>query len=126
MPNLFENFTNRRVGRAFLILLVPGIALKRWLALGALGAAAITLGILFALQISLWPGFTSLAGTVSLRGEPSIVRAGVFIAAGLLISFAASAGERPKRTARTIAWRSPRRSRRKVSDCVSFTFSTSL
>lgn len=90
MPNLFENFANRRVGRAFLILLVPGIALKRWLALGALGAAAITLGILFALQISLWPGFTSLAGTVSLRGEPSIVRAGVFIAAGLLISFAAS------------------------------------
>lgn len=78
------------MGRAFLILLVPGIALKRWLALGAFGAAAIALGILFALQISLWPGFTSLAETVSLRGEPSIVRAGVFIAAGLLISFAAA------------------------------------
>ncbi|PKB78921.1 MAG: hypothetical protein BZY88_15945 [SAR202 cluster bacterium Io17-Chloro-G9] len=90
MPNLFDYLSERRLGRAFLILLVPGIALKRWLALGALGAAVISLGILFALKISLWPGFTSLAETVSLRGEPSIVRAGVFIAAGLVISFAAS------------------------------------
>ncbi|PKB65070.1 MAG: hypothetical protein BZY80_01020 [SAR202 cluster bacterium Io17-Chloro-G2] len=78
--------TSRRIGRAFLILLVPGIALKRWLALGAFGALCIALGIIFALKISLWPGFTSLAEIISLRGEPSIVRAGVFIGAGIVIA----------------------------------------
>ena len=90
MASLFDFISRRRLGRGLLILLVPGISLKRWLALAALGAAVITLGILFSLKISLWPGFTSLAEIVSLRGEPSVVRAGVFIATGLVIIFSAS------------------------------------
>ena len=90
MSKLLHLLTSRRIGRAFLILLVPGIALKRWLALGALGALCIALGIVFALKISLWPGFTSLAELISLRGEPSIVRAAVFIGAGIAIAVASS------------------------------------
>ena len=90
MSKLMDFLTSRRIGRVFLILLVPGIALKRWLALGAFGALSIALGIVFALKISLWPGFTSLAEIVSLRGEPSIVRASVFIGVGVVIAVASS------------------------------------
>ena len=82
--------TSRRIGRAFLILLVPGIALKRWLAMGAFGAIFIALGIVFALKISLWPGFTSLAEIISLRGEPAMLRAAVFIGVGIVIATASS------------------------------------
>ncbi len=90
MSKYMDFLASKRIGRALLILLVPGIALKRWLALGAFGGLSIALGIVFALKISLWPGFTSLAETISLRGEPSIVRAGVFIGAGIIIAVAAS------------------------------------
>lgn len=90
MSKLMHFLTSRRIGRVFLILLVPGIALKRWLAMGAFGALCIALGIVFALKISLWPGFTSLAEIISLRGEPSIVRAAVFIGAGVAIAAASS------------------------------------
>ena len=90
MSKLMHLLASHRFGRAFLILLVPGIALKRWLALGGFGALCIALGIIFALKISLWPGFTSLAEIISLRGEPSIVRAGVFIGIGIVIAAAAT------------------------------------
>lgn len=90
VSKFMDFFTSRHIGRAFLILLVPGISLKRWLALGALGTLCIALGIIFALRISLWPGFTSLAEIVSLRGEPSIVRASVFIGFGIIVAAAAS------------------------------------
>ena len=90
MSKLLDLLTAHRIGRIFLILLVPGIALKRWLALGALGTLMIGLGIVFYLRISLWPGFTSLAEIVSLRGEPAIVRAVVFIGLGIIIAVAAA------------------------------------
>ena len=69
---------------------MPGISLKRWIALEVLGALAICIGILFITQVSIWTGVTALAGIVSLQGEPSWVRSSVFIAAGALIVLAAS------------------------------------
>lgn len=90
MSKLMGFLASGRIGRAFLIFLVPGIALKRWLALGIFGASSVALGIIFALRISLWPGFTSLAEIVSLRGEPPVVRAAVFIGLGVAATAAAS------------------------------------
>ena len=86
VPNLIELFSRHRLGRAFLILLVPGISLKRWLGLAAIGAGAVTLGILFALQVPMWPGIDTFAGIVSLRGESYAVRAAVFIGGGLAVT----------------------------------------
>ena len=90
MASFFDLLAKRRIGRAILIFLVPGISLKRWIALEVLGALAICIGILFATQVSIWTWVTALAGIVSLQGEPSWVRSGVFIAAGALIVLAAS------------------------------------
>ena len=90
MASFFDLLARRRIGRAILIFLVPGISLKRWVVLEALGAVAVSAGLLLATQVSIWTGVTALAGIVSLRGEPSWVRGGVFIAFGLLIILAAS------------------------------------
>ena len=90
---------------ALFILLIPGVSLKRWLALAAVGAGAIALGIAFALEISLWPGFTSFAELISLRGEDAAVRGAVFIAVGV-----AGAGIATFMLSRSLAAvRSPRR-----------------
>ena len=85
MPNLVQQLAKHRLGRAFLILLVPGISLKRWLLLIVLGFIAVVLGVLFAMDAPVWPGLDLFAGIISLRGEPSAVRAGVFIGGGLAV-----------------------------------------
>ena len=82
--------SNRSLGSALLVLLIPGLSLKRWLALGAAGLGAIALGVLFALKISLWPGFTSFAELVSLRGEAAATRGVVFITVGLICASGAA------------------------------------
>ena len=69
---------------AFLVLLVPGLSLKRWLALGVFGLGAIALGIVFALELSLGPRFHSIVGVLSLRESSATVRGGVFIAVGVV------------------------------------------
>ena len=69
---------------AFLVLLVPGLSLKRWLALGVFGLGAIALGIVFALELSLGPRFHSIVGLLSLRESSATVRGGVFIAIGVV------------------------------------------
>ena len=67
-----------------LVLLTPGISLKRWLIIGGLGLAAMCLGVLFALQVSLGPSLDPLAGA------PGLVRSGIFITIGMgLTGFAA-------------------------------------
>ena len=56
--------------------MLPGLSLKRWLALGALGTAAVAIGIVFALEISLGPRFHSIVGTISLRDSDPIIGGG--------------------------------------------------
>ena len=76
--------TNHPLTSALLILLIPGLSLKRWLALGVFGLGAIALGTVFALKLSLGPGFDSFVGLLSLRDASATVRGGVFIAIGIV------------------------------------------
>ncbi|PKB80670.1 MAG: hypothetical protein BZY88_08375 [SAR202 cluster bacterium Io17-Chloro-G9] len=76
--------TGHPLASALLVLLIPGLSLKRWLALGVFGLAAIGLGIVFALKLSLGPGFHSFVGLLSLRDTSSTVRGGVFISIGVV------------------------------------------
>ena len=77
---------------SLLLLAIPGLSLKRWLALGAIGLAAVAIGIVFALKLSLGPGFHSFIGVLSLRDAPPTVRGGVFIAIGAAAAGAATIG----------------------------------
>ena len=77
---------------SLLLLLIPGLSLKRWLALGAIGLAAVGIGIVFALKLALGPGFHSFVGVLSLRDAPPTVRGGVFIAIGVAATGAATIG----------------------------------
>ncbi len=74
------------------LLLIPGLSLKRWLGLGILGLAAVGFGIVFALEISLGPGFHSVVGVISLRDASPTLRGGVFIAVGVSTAGAAVFG----------------------------------
>ena len=69
-----------------LALLILGTFLKRWLVAGALGLAAIAVGMLFIFQIPLGPTLDDLVGAFSLRGTPSELRGGAFIALGVALS----------------------------------------
>ncbi len=91
----------RKVGKALLrhplvssllLLLIPGLSLKRWLVLGAIGLAAVAIGIVFALKLSLGPGFHTFVGVLSLRDVPPAVRGGVFIAIGVAATGIAAFG----------------------------------
>lgn len=75
---------------SLLWLLIPGLSLKRWLAMGALGFTAVAIGIVFALELSLGPGFHSFIGVLSLRDAPPTIRGGVFIAVGVAVAGAAT------------------------------------
>ena len=77
---------------SLLLLLIPGLSLKRWLALGAIGLGAVAIGIVFALELSVGPGFHSFVGVLSLRDAPPTVRGGVFIAIGVTGAGAAVTG----------------------------------
>ena len=90
MRTVLRRLSNHPAANPLLVLLIPGISLKRWLALGGLGLIAVTLGIMFSLKISLGPSFHSFAGTLSLRDAPPIVRSGVFIGVGVLLFGSAS------------------------------------
>ncbi len=65
-------------------MLLPGLSLKRWLALGALGAVAVALGVAFTFRFPVGPSFISFVGVASLRDAPSVVRGGAFIALGAI------------------------------------------
>lgn len=57
--------------------------------MGGFGTIAVVLGVLFAFEVSLAPGFHSIVGTLSLKFAPTPIRSGVFIGLGAL--FAGSA-----------------------------------
>ena len=61
--------TSRSFRQYILFLLIPGISLKRWLAVGAIGLAFVTLGVIFFLKISTGPAFISFITYVTLRDE---------------------------------------------------------
>ena len=82
------------VGSSLLLLLIPGVSLKRWLALGAVGSVAIGFGVVFALDIGLASRFHSFAGKASLNDAPPAVRGGIFISIGLLLAGVAAFGLR--------------------------------
>ena len=74
------------VASSLLLLLIPGLSLKRWLAMGAVGLAALAVGVVFALELSLGPGFHSFIGVLSLRDASPTIRGGVFIAVGVVVA----------------------------------------
>ena len=92
MRNLGRSLLRQPIVSSLLLLMVPGLSLKRWLALGALGVAAVAFGIVFALEISLGPRFHSIVGVISLRDTNPAVRGGVFIAIGVVAAGAATIG----------------------------------
>ena len=84
--------TSRQFQQYLLFLLIPGISLKRWLAVGAIGVALIAIGIVFALKISTGPTLISVLESVSLRNQSPYLRGGVFIGMGLVGAFVAFLG----------------------------------
>ena len=92
MNKIVRAMISHRLSNSLLVLLIPGLSLKRWLALGAIGLAAISIGIVFALKLSLGPGFHSFVGFLSLRDLHPAVRGGVFILIGVGAAFVASLG----------------------------------
>ena len=92
MRNFGRTILRTPMVSSLLLLMMPGLSLKRWLALGAIGAAAMTIGIIFALELSLGPKFHSVVGTMSLRDSNPTLRGGVFIALGVAAVGVASIG----------------------------------
>ena len=78
--------------RSLLLLLMPGLSLKRWLGLGVIGLAAITSGVVFALELSLGPDFNAFVDALSLRDAAPAVRGGVFVAVGVVAVAVAVSG----------------------------------
>jgi len=75
-----------------LFLLIPGISLKRWLGVGAIGLASITLGVIFSLKISTGPALISFLENVTLRNESPYLRGGIFIGIGVAGALIAGVG----------------------------------
>ena len=90
MRAILRTLYNYRLINSLLVLAIPGIYLKRWLALGGLGVTAISLGVIFAFKVSLGPGLHSFLATLSLSDAPTVVRSGVFIGGGIIFAAAAA------------------------------------
>ena len=84
MIRALKALTSRQFQQYLLFLLIPGLSLKRWLGVGAIGIAFVTLGIIFSLKISTGPAFISFLESVTLRNESPYLRGGVFIGIGLV------------------------------------------
>lgn len=84
--------TSRSFRQYLLFLLTPGISLKRWLGVGAIGLASITLGVIFSLEISTGPAFILFLENVSLRNESPYLRGGIFIGIGIVGALIAGGG----------------------------------
>jgi uncharacterized cofD-like protein len=104
MIRALKALTSRRFQQYILFLLIPGLSLKRWLGVGAIGLAMITLGVIFSLKISTGPAFISFLESATLRNESPYLRGAVFIGVGLMgsliagIGLARSLGEVGRRT----------------------------
>ena len=66
------------------VMLRPGLGLKRWLALLVISLALFSLGVGFAMAISISPQILPVLRTLTLGGFPPMVRGAVFIVAGLM------------------------------------------
>lgn len=84
MIRALKALTSRQFQQYLLLLLIPGLSFKRWLGVGILGLASITLGVIFSLKISTGPAFISVIESVSLRNESPAIRGSIFIVIGLL------------------------------------------
>jgi len=84
MIRALKALTSREFQRYILFLLIPGLSLKRWLGVGSIGLAMVTLGVIFSMEISTGPTFLSFLESVTLRNESPYLRGGVFIGIGAL------------------------------------------
>lgn len=78
------------LGRRIRTLMRPGLGLKRWLALLALGLILFGLGIGFAMAVSISPRLLPVLRTLTLGGSPPLVRGGIFIVAGGILGIVAA------------------------------------
>ena len=92
MIRAVKALTSRRFQQYILFFLIPGLSLKRWLGVGAIGLSMVTLGVIFSLEISTGPTFVSFLESVSLRNESPFLRGGVYIAIGIVGSLVALFG----------------------------------
>ncbi|MDA1128520.1 MAG: YvcK family protein [Chloroflexi bacterium] len=92
MIRALKTLTSRRFQQYILFLLMPGISLKRWLAVGFLGLALVTLGVIFTLNISTGPTLISFLETASLRNESPYLRGSIFIGLGVVGAIIAGLG----------------------------------
>ena len=92
MIRALKALTSRRFHQYLLFLLTPGLSLKRWLAVGIIGLALITIGVIFALKVSTGPTFISFLESVSLRNQDPYLRGGLFIGLGVLGALIAAFG----------------------------------
>ena len=92
MTRSLRVLTNKHFHKYLLFLLMPGLSLKRWLAVGGGGIALVTLGIIFTLKISTGPTFVSFLETASLRDESPYLRGGIFIGIGVIGTVIAGLG----------------------------------
>jgi uncharacterized cofD-like protein len=92
MIRALKALTSREFQQYILFLLIPGLSLKRWLGVGAIGLAMVTLGVIFSLEISTGPTFVSFLESVSLRNESPYLRGGVFIGIGTAGALVATFG----------------------------------
>lgn len=77
---------------ALIFLLQPGLSLKRWLLLAALGGGAILLGVAFAAEVPVGQSFSRMMGLATLRSISPLLRGGIFLAIGLTIMAVAALG----------------------------------
>ena len=80
---------NSRLNRSLLLLLAPGLAVRRWFVVGSLGLLVIAIGAMFALSVSAGPAVGSFFDRILLGGEPPVVRGAIFLgvgAAGALVA----------------------------------------
>jgi len=79
---MIRKLTRRRFFQYLFFLMMPGVSLKRWLAVGAVAFAFVALGVIFTLKISTGPALISFLETASLRNESPYLRGGLFIGIG--------------------------------------------
>ena len=92
MYRALRALTSRSFRQYLLFLLIPGISLKRWLGVGAIGLVSLTLGVMISLKISTGPTFISFLENVTLRNESPYLRGGIFIGIGVVGAIIAGGG----------------------------------
>jgi uncharacterized cofD-like protein len=92
MIRVLKALTRGRIQQYILFLMIPGLSIKRWLAIGAVGLFIVTLGVIFALEISAGPTSISLLESLSLRNQSPFLRGSLFIGIGTIAALVAGFG----------------------------------